>query len=55
MVDVSGLTVKVGDEAVIIGSQGKNILTAEYLAEKISTINYEIVTRLSSFIPRKLI
>ena len=44
--------VKAEDEVVIIGSQGKEQITAEEMAEKIDTINYEITTRLSSFLPR---
>lgn len=45
MVDVTKVgKVKIGDEVVIIGSQGKEKITAEDLAEKLGTINYEIVS-----------
>ncbi len=54
--DVSHLPkVKVEDEVVIIGTQGKQQITAEEIAEKIDTINYEITTRLSSLLPRIII
>ncbi|MFA5095208.1 MAG: alanine racemase [Candidatus Paceibacterota bacterium] len=53
VVDVSYLpNVKIEDEVVIIGSQGKQQITAEEMAEKIDTINYEITTRISSLLPR---
>ncbi len=52
MVDVGNLAVKIGDEAVLIGSQGKNKITAEELALLSGTIPYEIVCGLGSRIPR---
>jgi len=46
--------VREGDEAVLIGKQGKNEITADELAQKIGTINYEIVTRINWQIERKI-
>jgi len=46
--------VREGDEAVLIGKQGKNEITADELAQKIGTINYEIVTRINWEIERKI-
>ncbi|MFA6534134.1 MAG: alanine racemase [Patescibacteria group bacterium] len=46
--------VPVGAEAVLIGRQGKLEITAEDLAEKIGTINYEIVARINPLLPRQL-
>ncbi|MBA7558216.1 Alanine racemase 1 [subsurface metagenome] len=44
MVDVSSLLeVKIGDEVVLWGRQGQEEITVEEIAEKIGTINYEIV------------
>jgi alanine racemase len=43
---------QLGDEVVIIGSQGKATVTADELADKIGTINYEVVTRLRESLPR---
>lgn len=54
MIDVTPLcgTVALGDEVVIIGSQGDECITADELAEKLETINYEIVTAISHRVPR---
>ncbi len=41
-----------GDEAVLIGSQGDERVSAELLAEAAGTINYEILARLGSHLPR---
>jgi len=54
IVDVTKLKdVKVGDEVVLIGKQGKEYISAEEIAKKIGTINYEVVTRINPLIPRK--
>lgn len=52
MVDVGTLKVNLGDEVVLIGSQGKSKVTAEELAELSDTIPYEIVCGLGSRVPR---
>ncbi len=54
LVDVTALRgqVALGDEAVIIGRQGREAVTADELAEKLGTINYEVVTRISHRVPR---
>ena len=52
MVDVGNLPVRIGDEAVLIGSQGRNEISAQELAELSATIPYEIVCGLGSRIPR---
>ncbi len=53
MVDVSRVAkVKVGDEAILIGKQNNRIISADDMAKKIGTINYEVVTRINSDIPR---
>ena len=44
MIDVSSLLeVKMGDEVVLWGRQGKEEITVEEISEKMGTINYEIV------------
>jgi alanine racemase len=53
MVDVTKIPkIKIGDEVVLIGKQGKEEISADELAEKIGTINYEIITRINPLIPR---
>ncbi|MDD5120605.1 MAG: alanine racemase [Candidatus Omnitrophica bacterium] len=52
MVDVGKLKPKIGDEVVLIGSQGSQRITAEELADLSGTIPYEIVCGLGSRIPR---
>ena len=46
---------KVGDEVVLLGCQGKQEITAEELAQKIGTINFEVVTRINPSITRKYV
>lgn len=53
MLDVTGIkNVIVGDEVVIIGSQGKEKISAENVAKRCRTINYEVVTSISKRVPR---
>lgn len=51
----NSIKARVGDEVTLIGSQGKESLSADDLAEKIGTINYEIVTRINPILPRIII
>jgi alanine racemase len=56
VVDISHLKkIKSEDEIVILGRQGREEITAEEMAEKIDTINYEITTRISSLLPRIIV
>ena len=54
LVDVTKLRgqVELGDEVVIIGRQGEARVTADELAGKQDTINYEIVTGIAQRVPR---
>lgn len=52
-IDVSGVKgIKVGDEVVLIGKQGKVVVTAEDIADLSETINYEIITRINPLIKK---
>lgn len=56
VVDVTDVpSVKSGDEAVLIGRQGKEWIGAEDVASKIGTIQYEVVTRINPLIERRLV
>lgn len=47
MVDVTGLDVEAGDEAVLIGQQGDDEITATEWATALGTINYEVTCNIS--------
>jgi len=57
LIDVTALRGRVehGDEVVIIGCQGTEEVTADELAVKLGTINYEIVTCISHRVPRMVV
>lgn len=40
------------DEVVLLGRQGREIVSAEDIASRIGTINYEITTRINPMLPR---
>ena len=53
MVDVTALPdVRVGDEVVLIGRQGEALLSAETIAQRLGTINYEVVSEILARVPR---
>lgn len=52
MVDVGSADVRVGDEAVLIGQQHRERISAWDLAVTLGTIPYEICTNISSRVPR---
>ncbi|MGR9072472.1 MAG: alanine racemase [Gammaproteobacteria bacterium] len=54
LADVTALRGKIqlGDEVVVIGEQGGERISADDLARKLGTINYEIVTGISQRVPR---
>jgi len=53
MVDVTQVPgAKVGDEVVVVGRQGKEMITLAELAEKAGTIDYELCTLLMPRVPR---
>ncbi len=53
MVDVSHIPqVRMGDEVVLIGHQGEASLSAEKVAERLGTINYEVVAEILARVPR---
>jgi len=53
MVDVTGSKdIKIGDEVILFGETENNKITVEEIAEKIGTINYEVVCTISRRVPR---
>ncbi len=53
MIDVTAIPgVRQGDEAVLIGEQGDEQITAEEVAEQLGTISYEVVSEILARVPR---
>jgi alanine racemase len=53
MIDVTAIPdVRQGDEVVLIGEQGGEQITAEDVAERLGTINYEVVSEILARVPR---
>jgi len=53
MIDVTAIhDVRQGDEVVLIGEQGGERITAEDVAERLGTINYEVVSEILARVPR---
>jgi alanine racemase len=57
LVDVTALRrqVALGDEVTLIGRQGEAEVTADALAAKLETINYEVVTCIAQRVPRVVV
>jgi alanine racemase len=54
MVDVTDVPgVAVGDEVVLLGAQGSEVVDADELAERSGTISYEVVCAVGSRVPRR--
>ena len=52
-IDVTAIrAARVGDEVVLIGIQGKHLLTAELVAKTLGTINYEVTSAIASRVSR---
>jgi alanine racemase len=45
--------VEPGDEAVLIGAQGEERISAEEVAARLETINYEVTCAISPRVPRR--
>ncbi|WP_417914928.1 alanine racemase [Candidatus Electronema sp. JM] len=52
VVNIGGGEAYNGDEAVLIGKQGDEIITADDLAAQLGTISYEVLTSISQRVPR---
>jgi alanine racemase len=53
-IDISGIDdVAVGDEVVVIGRQGDEVITADDLAAELDTIAYEVLTGIGSRVVRR--
>lgn len=55
VVDVGADPVAVGDEVVVLGTQGDAAITAEDWAELLETINYEVVCHFGPRLPRRYV
>jgi alanine racemase len=45
--------VNIGDEVVLLGRQGEQVITAEMIGERLGTNNYEVVCNALARIPRR--
>ena len=52
LVDVGDLPVAIGDEVILLGSDGRLEVSADTWARHLGTINYEITCTLSSRVER---
>ncbi|NBQ04722.1 MAG: alanine racemase, partial [Actinobacteria bacterium] len=52
MVDCGDAEIKIGDHAVLIGSQGTETISANEIANRLETIGYEIVCGIGARVPR---
>jgi len=56
VVDITAIDqVKIEDEVVLLGKQGNEEITADEIAQKTDTINYEVVTRINPLIERVVV
>jgi alanine racemase len=53
VVDVGDDPVEVGDEVILLGSQGAEEVTADQWAEHLDTISYEVVCQIGPRLPRR--
>lgn len=52
MVDVTEIDVKLMDTALLFGKEGKNEISVDEIAEKLNTINYEVVCSIGKRVPQ---
>ena len=55
VVDVGDADVEIGDEVVLMGSQGGAEISADELAETLETITHEIVCKIGARVPRRYV
>ena len=55
MVNCADAQIEIGDEAVLLGTQGAQTITANQIATRLETIGYEIVCGINSRVPRRYI
>ena len=52
MIDVTDIDVKVGDIVTLLGRDNEEVISTEELADKVGTINYEIISRVGPRVPK---
>ena len=55
VIDVGAQPIDVGDEVVLLGAQGDDVITADEWADRLETIDYEIVCDFGPRLPRRYV
>ncbi|HEX9762913.1 MAG TPA: alanine racemase C-terminal domain-containing protein, partial [Acidimicrobiia bacterium] len=55
LVDVGDDEIEMGEEVILMGSQGTAEITADQWAEELGTISYEVVCGIGPRMPRKYV
>jgi alanine racemase len=53
VINVGDADIEVGDEVVLLGRQGEQVITADEWAEELGTISYEVVCAIGPRVPRR--
>jgi len=55
LVDVTGAAVQPGSEVVVIGTQGKESITVQEIADQAGTIPWEVLTGITPRVVRRVL
>jgi len=55
VIDVGDEDIDIGEEVVLLGSQGEEVITADDWADRLGTISYEVVCSIGPRVPRRYV